>query len=206
MQKKICPQCKETKPVNEFHKQPGRKNGTSWCKTCLYEMQKQRWRDRKKKAVELFGGKCQNCGYNKNYASLDFHHLDPKEKEYGWNRLKELSWDKVIKELKKCICLCSNCHGEIHNPDFNNTLTDISNNLLNYKIESTGKCPSCEEDVYGTKYCSVECAAFSRRKVKRPDRDALKKMLATSNYSAIGRKYNVSDKTISKWAKNYGLI
>lgn len=26
------------------------------------------------------GGKCQECGYNKNIAALEFHHINPDEK------------------------------------------------------------------------------------------------------------------------------
>lgn len=28
------------------------------------------------------GGKCQECGYNKNIAALEFHHINPDEKEF----------------------------------------------------------------------------------------------------------------------------
>jgi hypothetical protein len=30
--------------------------------------------------VEMMGGKCTKCGYSGNPATLQFHHLDPKEK------------------------------------------------------------------------------------------------------------------------------
>ena len=28
------------------------------------------------------GGKCEICGYDKNLAALDFHHLDPNQKDF----------------------------------------------------------------------------------------------------------------------------
>ena len=37
---------------------------------------------RKKWAVEAFGGKCGICGYNKCIEALEFHHLDPSQKEF----------------------------------------------------------------------------------------------------------------------------
>lgn len=68
--------------------------------------------------IEYKGGKCSICGYNKCYSSLDFHHLDPSKKEYNISKLIRTYSintikDKLIKELDKCILVCSNCHGEI---------------------------------------------------------------------------------------------
>lgn len=72
-------------------------------------------RAQKEKAVEYKGGCCQVCGYNKYVGALQFHHLDPNEKDFhlaegGATR----SWEKVKDELDKCVCLCSNCHAEVH--------------------------------------------------------------------------------------------
>jgi len=68
----------------------------------------------KERAVEYKGGKCEICGYNKCMRSLDFHHLDPHEKEFGIGSRGSRSWKRVKKEVDKCILVCSNCHGEIH--------------------------------------------------------------------------------------------
>jgi predicted Zn-ribbon and HTH transcriptional regulator len=38
--------------------------------------QKRIRKERKQKLVEMFGGKCQTCGYNRSYKALDFHHVD----------------------------------------------------------------------------------------------------------------------------------
>lgn len=70
----------------------------------------------KKMAIEYKGGKCFICGYNRCDAALEFHHLDPSEKDFGvaqngYTR----GWEKIKKELDKCICVCANCHREIHN-------------------------------------------------------------------------------------------
>ena len=56
---------------------------------------------------------CCKCGYNKNGSALEWHHLDPTEKE---NNVSLINWDEYIQEIKKCILVCSNCHREIHNP------------------------------------------------------------------------------------------
>jgi hypothetical protein len=75
-----------------------------------------RRKDIKKELVEYKGGCCIVCGYNKSLRSLHFHHLDPSKKDFSISR----KWDKlglnesVKKELDKCVLLCANCHGEVH--------------------------------------------------------------------------------------------
>ena len=47
--------------------------------------------------------------------ALEFHHLDPSQKDFGISsKGYTRSWDKVKEELDKCILVCSNCHREIH--------------------------------------------------------------------------------------------
>ena len=60
------------------------------------------------------GGKCQRCGYNRSLRALQFHHLDPKEKDFHITGRDYHTWPKVEEELKKCIMLCANCHFEEH--------------------------------------------------------------------------------------------
>lgn len=61
--------------------------------------------------------KCKECGYDKNKAALEFHHVNPGEKETVMSLvLQRPPTEKSIAELDKCICLCSNCHRELHHP------------------------------------------------------------------------------------------
>jgi transcription elongation factor Elf1 len=84
------------------------------CYECNKEDVSNRRRELKKKAIEYKGGKCSICGYNKSVRSLVFHHLDPKEKDFDIGHSGyTLSWEKVKKELDKCILVCANCHGEL---------------------------------------------------------------------------------------------
>lgn len=91
----------------------------------LYENQKQRWRKRKHKVVELMGGKCSLCGYNNNIAALHLHHKDPTSKEFVWTKLKLRSWKAIHEEIIKCELLCSNCHAEVTYPDERNLIRSI---------------------------------------------------------------------------------
>lgn len=77
----------------------------------------QYWRRilRKEKLVDLFGGKCSKCGYNKCQRALQFHHTDPSQKcfEMSSREINHKSWQDIKKEASKCILVCANCHSEI---------------------------------------------------------------------------------------------
>ena len=75
-------------------------------------------REKKTWAVALLGGCCSRCGYKKSNWALQFHHVDPTEKDKTFSSM--LGWSKVriTTELKKCILVCSNCHAEIHEEEF----------------------------------------------------------------------------------------
>lgn len=84
-----------------------------------YENQKKRGEETKTHFIDLLGGKCSICGYNRNHTALCFHHLDPKEKEIKLSS-REMSnnkLEKLTKEVEKCILVCLNCHSEIHHPN-----------------------------------------------------------------------------------------
>ena len=72
------------------------------------------WRKRtKQKLIEYKGGECELCGYKKCNRSLQFHHLNPNEKDFTISG-KSLSFEKLKEEVDKCILVCSNCHSEVH--------------------------------------------------------------------------------------------
>ncbi len=95
-------------------------NVSGFCKTCRPPSKKRselvsEWRRRRKlKLINIKGDKCEICGYNKCIWALEFHHLDPKEKDFSISQKNIKSMEKYIEEIKKCILVCSNCHREIH--------------------------------------------------------------------------------------------
>ena len=89
-------------------------SGTFRCKKCVVDSVIKRRKKLRHKAIEYKGGKCQNCGYNKCIDALEFHHIDPSKKEFTIAHVSTPSWDRLKKELDKCILLCSNCHKEEH--------------------------------------------------------------------------------------------
>ena len=129
METKICSKCKQEKPISEFAINRTRKDGhASDCKACrkiyrdkhylehkeYYKDKASKYRRKKNKEFEELRStlKCSICGESRHWC-LEFHHLNPNEKESEVTRLKE-SPRKLKEELKKCVVLCANCHRDIH--------------------------------------------------------------------------------------------
>jgi len=84
------------------------------CRECDKKQIKARYRRLKAEAVVYKGGKCVRCGYDKCLRSLDFHHINPAQKDPDWKNMRALPLEKLKPELDKCILVCRNCHGEMH--------------------------------------------------------------------------------------------
>ena len=112
---KKCPNCQKTKTLNEFYKRRNGQDASSYCKECSIIQVLKRQRLFKQDCVSYKGGKCESCGYDKFLGALEFHHKDPKEKDFPINQSRLWRLDERVKrELDKCILLCSNCHAEEH--------------------------------------------------------------------------------------------
>lgn len=82
------------------------------CNSCSVTKSK---RKTKEKAIQYKGGKCEKCGYNKCSAALCFHHKNPSKKDFGIGfKGQTFGWEKIKKEIEKCLLLCQNCHHELH--------------------------------------------------------------------------------------------
>lgn len=151
--------------------------------------------------VEYKGGCCTKCGYSKKVPSAyDFHHVGEKDFGIGQRR-----WDfeRAKKEVDKCVLLCRNCHMEVHYGELNEDDLILLREKIQVKI-----CLFCKNEFdpkqRKQKYCCHSCSQLARRK-KRPDKEILTQDLLNSNFSAVGRKYGVSDNAVRKWAKQYGI-
>lgn len=130
---KYCTKCETDKSRDSFSKNARKKDGLqSRCKECAsienaetYRRLPQRRRKIREtnKVVTLRNREflnrvrrrfcCQICGENEPVA-LDFHHLDPLEKDTEVPRLVSYSRDRLKVEIRKCAILCSNCHRKHH--------------------------------------------------------------------------------------------
>jgi len=103
----LCKTCGETDPSN-FYK--GQKIS---CKKCHSRATAQRAKNIKLQGVEYLGGECTKCGYSKYVGALQFHHIDPTQKDLKkFNKF--VNFEVLKEELDKCILLCANCHAEEH--------------------------------------------------------------------------------------------
>jgi hypothetical protein len=130
---KKCSTCKEIKPISSFNYSSRSISKLSdACKDChnLDNKMKrvkngERYKFLDKQRDHRIRGaynnikssySCINCGEDDS-TCLDFHHIDPKLKEYNISKLGRAHLpDTTIleKELAKCVCLCANCHRKLH--------------------------------------------------------------------------------------------
>lgn len=87
------------------------KRNRSRCSYCNTRIRRYR---NKLSAVNMLGGECNRCGYNEHISALEFHHIDPNNKEFEIGDFINKSWDFIKEEIKKCELLCSNCHRVEH--------------------------------------------------------------------------------------------
>lgn len=175
-----------------------------------YEYQVMRSLKRKTYLINLKGGGCEICGYNKNLAALEFHHIDKttKESQLDSRTLSNSTMEWIMSEFEKCMVLCANCHREVHSPDL--MMENVSERIEKFDLERSDKwitlaepkkynCEDCgcEISKWGNK-CK-ECAHKSRRKVDRPEKSVIFEMVANEGYRSVGRKFGVSDNTVRKW-------
>ncbi len=119
MKTKICYECKHDLPKTEYHS-----NGTSSsgkprlkprCKKCNSIYEATVFFEKMYRAI---GGKenlkCALCGYDKCVGALEFHHIDPNEKDRELSRMRNYSYERIKKEIDKCVILCGCCHPEVH--------------------------------------------------------------------------------------------
>lgn len=82
------------------------------------EKNKDKWHEADKARRKAFNEKwkhpCEKCGETRLYL-IQFHHIDPATKSFCIGANATAKKDEVLQaEVKKCVCLCSNCHDEFH--------------------------------------------------------------------------------------------
>ncbi|MFA5368967.1 MAG: hypothetical protein WC303_03130 [Candidatus Paceibacterota bacterium] len=141
METKYCYKCKCDKSINDFHKNPTKKDGLqTMCKDCRkkyhknhYDCNKEIYKDKakkyKKSIMEWFieikkDLKCSKCGEDR-YWILDFHHINPNEKDIDVSSLLNTANKKrILNEIKKCTVYCANCHRDLHFQERQNNAGD----------------------------------------------------------------------------------
>ena len=91
--------------------QGGHRQSRGICSSCRVSESR---RKKKLALIEYKGGKCVICDYYKCQQVLQFHHIDPTEKEFTIASSGNLDLNKLKVEVDKFVLVCANCHGEIH--------------------------------------------------------------------------------------------
>lgn len=205
---KYCYKCKTMKNEKDFFKRRDKKaQNYSYCKMCYSILSIQRKRKFKQICLEYLGGKCHQCGYNKCPAALEFHHIDPSKKDFSISKFQKLLWEKhkdiITTELNKCIILCANCHRETHYDKYSNLEEYVP--FKKQKVYKTCKACNNKFSSANKTFCSYQCYMLNNRKVERPTKDELQKLIQEYSFVKIGKMYNVSDNAIRKWCKSYSI-
>ena len=102
---RICEKRNSFRICNECnHNRPKKFDRKLWYKNLRTKL--------KQFSFEYLGGKCFKCGADDlPLCCYQFHHNDPKEKEFSLGSLFTVNnYKKIKKELDKCTLLCANCH------------------------------------------------------------------------------------------------
>lgn len=154
MHKKTCSKCGVIKTSDNSFLRKNSSTYHSYCKACNNLNVTTRQREFKQKCINYKGGSCIYCGYNSCLAALEFHHIDPTQKDFEISNIKYTSWDKnkdiIIPELDKCELVCSNCHKAIHfDNKFQKNVSSSTQKLFKCTIcgqkivKDNNKCINC---------------------------------------------------------------
>lgn len=125
---KYCNECKNNKPLKDFHKRAAAKDGHQpICKLCKKERDAKRFKadpsryqaskDRYKKEYRewlnsLKNKPCTDCNKQFHFSAMHWDHLPKYEKSFnlGSCRSGKYSKQRILKEIAKCELVCANCH------------------------------------------------------------------------------------------------
>ena len=156
---------------------------------------------------------CEVCGlppiWNNKPLVLTLDHKNGKNKD---NRIENLRW------------LCPNCDRQsdtygmrnkkslkkgiiLYNVTADETKDKTTSSNISIKEKIRYYCADCGKEISRLATRCPECNSISRRTTLRPLKEELYNLLKdyNGNFMAIGRVYNVTDNTIRKWCKEYGL-
>lgn len=93
--------------------------------------------------IDFLGGQCNICG---SRETLEFDHINSKDKKFAISKFLTYSKKVIFKELKKCQLLCKKCH-------IYKTIQDLGyevakgthGNISAYKYCGPPKCNLCKE-------------------------------------------------------------
>lgn len=152
----------------------------------------------RKYLFDKFNNKCQLCGWGEenpytHNIPLEVHHKDGNYKNNKEDNLQ---------------LLCPNCHSLTDNYKSMNkdSRRDSRNKYINRKIHQRNYCVDCGKQIGLESTRCTQCSNIKKNHKEIPvSRDDLKKMITATSFTQIGIAFGVTDSTIRKWCKRYGL-
>lgn len=124
---------------------------------------------------------CADCGLQDSWNGKEIVlHLEHKNGVSNDHRLENLCF------------LCPNCHSQ-------------TSTYAGKSLRKTYHCSRCDAKIVKTSKMCNTCRGISDRRVERPSKEELQKLIQENSFCAIGRMFGVSDNAIRKWARNYNL-
>lgn len=144
--------------------------------------------------------RCECCGlteWNGQPIPLELHH---KDGNHDNNKLENLE------------ILCPNCHALTDNYTGKNIKIGKANadykdnNRKPKREQKINICPVCNKNKMSkkAKMCA-ECYKKIQEQSIPVTKEQLKNAIKDNSFSGLGRKYHVSDNTVRKWCKKFGL-
>ena len=138
--------------------------------------------------------KCECCGRSEWMGipiPLELHHIN------------EIHTDNRLENL---LILCPNCHAQTDNYCGKRKKRKLPEK---HKMKT---CQICGKEYSGkNKFCSKDCyEKYKKQNFTKYQRNITKEKLINGfiefkTFTGVGRHFNVSDKTISKWCESFGL-
>lgn len=124
---RVCTVCGKEKSLSLFRKIRKKSDGTYYykhiCSSCAgkkyYSAHKEEMdnyskvrQDKLKEWINTLKSPCIICG-EADPVCIDWHHVNPNDKSFQIS-CGNHSRKSILDEIKKCVCLCSNCHRKVH--------------------------------------------------------------------------------------------
>lgn len=162
------------------------------CATCHREIE-----------AGLVNDDLSNFLINEDFDANSNQHLQPKPLSKNWLCICGLKKDRNANTCLKCFRESQN-HSKLIKKNLKKSESqNVVTTNKNY-IKKKYYCNCGNEKDFKAKHCKF-CYDKLKRKVERPTKEELEKIVWDMPTSHIAKKYGVSDNTIAKWCKSYGI-